>query len=375
LKILFVVPRFHSNQAEWIRLLKAAGHEVAILAQYRGGVENYSELEPVMIRPGAISKLRLRIIERSAANDELKFNLRKKIFFPSLTGLWRRMTIIGPELVICRDRSRLTAATHLLCRLRRIPCVLYDQAPLCRLPDRSFIKRWLDRLLFPQVRMTPVSGKGSSDRTGDKVFYVPFAVAVHDDGRRRPGGRQIRLLTIGKFYTRKNHGMLVEVFSRLQEEFDVRLTLIGESNNATTEAVLQDLRRRIRDRNLEGRVTIKVNVPHDRIGMEYREHDVFVLPSTQELASVSHIEAMGYGLPAIVSDCNGTAGYVSDGITGFLFRDMDAEDLYGKLRSLCRRPEQIRDLSENALAHVRRQYSGEAVSRNFEMLFRHVLAR
>jgi glycosyltransferase involved in cell wall biosynthesis len=85
---------------------------------------------------------------------------------------------------------------------------------------------------------------------------------------------------------------------------------------------------------MEDMVTVKTNVPPERMAEEYLAADAYVIPSTLEMASVSQLEAMSYSLPVICSDTNGTACYVEDGVTGFLFKDCDKEDLEGKLDQL-----------------------------------------
>ena len=60
---------------------------------------------------------------------------------------------------------------------------------------------------------------------------------------------------------------------------------------------------------------------------EYLAADVYVIPSTLEMASVSQLEAMSYSLPVICSDTNGTACYVEDGVNGFLFNPENTDDI------------------------------------------------
>ena len=67
---------------------------------------------------------------------------------------------------------------------------------------------------------------------------------------------------------------------------------------------------------------------------EYLRADLFVIPSTREMASISQIEAMSYSLPVICSDSNGSACYVEHGVTGYLFRDCDKEDLQRQLEAM-----------------------------------------
>ena len=87
----------------------------------------------------------------------------------------------------------------------------------------------------------------------------------------------------------------------------------------------------MREHRMEQLVTVKTNVVRRDMEREYLAADLYVIPSTLEMASVSQLEAMSYSLPVICSDTNGTACYVEDGVTGFRFRDCDEADMLYKL--------------------------------------------
>jgi len=72
------------------------------------------------------------------------------------------------------------------------------------------------------------------------------------------------------------------------------------------------------------------------LSREYARHYVYILPSFDEPAAVSHLEAMAHGLPAICSDSNGTKYYLEEGETGYVFRSKDSDDLTEKLRRVIR---------------------------------------
>ena len=82
---------------------------------------------------------------------------------------------------------------------------------------------------------------------------------------------------------------------------------------------------------MEDMITVKTNVARRDMEREYLSADLYVIPSTLEMASVSQLEAMSYSLPVIVSDTNGTACYVEDGVTGFWFQDCDEADFQDRL--------------------------------------------
>ena len=92
---------------------------------------------------------------------------------------------------------------------------------------------------------------------------------------------------------------------------------------------------------LQTLVELKRDLPREEVFELYRKSDLFVLPSSDEPAAVSHLEAMAFSLPVISGDDNGTADYIENGVNGYIFRDQDAEDLYQKIAEIIEKTENI----------------------------------
>ena len=88
----------------------------------------------------------------------------------------------------------------------------------------------------------------------------------------------------------------------------------------------------------------------------YQSTDIFVLPSTGEPAAVSHLEAMAFAIPALCSTGNGTASYIANGQTGFVFKNKDEDDLELKLRQLLDDRQAIREMGKKAYEHVQAEF-------------------
>ena len=59
----------------------------------------------------------------------------------------------------------------------------------------------------------------------------------------------------------------------------------------------------------------------------YQQADVFVLPSLAEAFGIATVEAMGCGLPVVVSDAGGTADIVDPGVNGYITKRGDGREL------------------------------------------------
>ena len=192
--------------------------------------------------------------------------------------------------------------------------------------------------------MTPVIGlkkQGTSVKETD--FFVPFIAQPQKAPHERTyfDNDLIHILCIGKYEQRKHHLMLLKSVERLHEKYPLHLTLIGEATTNFQKEYHEKVQAYVKEHHMERFVTVKTNVPRKEMDAEYTTADIYVIPSTREMASVSQLEAMSYSLPVICSDANGTACYVEDGITGYLFEDCNQTDLQEKLDKLLSDRERI----------------------------------
>lgn len=337
MKFLYVAPRYHTNQMDIMKGLKDQGHEVCFISHYAALIEDYSCVTPIVLGYSKLYQLidflYVKVIHRK---DPVAIIYKIQHGFPPLRKLRKIIYEFAPDLVILRERSMYSMAAYLICKRKGYPCILYNQNPLWSGPPKRDLKhRMVDRL-SPKMRMTPVMGvKKPGMSIGENDYFVPFVVEPRKAPRERTyfADDTIHILCIGKYEPRKHHLMLLEAVEKLLDgrKNGIRVTLVGEATMPFQKEYCAKVRQYVAEHHLEDIVTVKTNVPRSEMETEYLTADLYVIPSTFEMASVSQLEAMSYSLPVICSDTNGTACYVEDGVTGYLFRDCDGEDLLRKL--------------------------------------------
>ncbi|GEM47592.1 hypothetical protein DC3_32270 [Deinococcus cellulosilyticus NBRC 106333 = KACC 11606] len=178
------------------------------------------------------------------------------------------------------------------------------------------------------------------------MYYFPFAMEVKNDSPRQ-SVKQI--LCVGKFEQRKNHHLLLQAISGLKEQYAFHVKLVGEVSSKEHEQYMQSICRMIDQLGLQKHVSVLTNIPFVKMHELYEEADLFVLPSANESASVSQLEAMAFGCPVICSDDNGTRFYVEPEKTGYWMKKNDPEDLTRCLEALLSDPEKVQQFSKNCL--------------------------
>jgi glycosyltransferase involved in cell wall biosynthesis len=124
--------------------------------------------------------------------------------------------------------------------------------------------------LMRKVRVNPL---------GSNVAYTP----------RAPRSAGLRLLMVGNNFLRKGTHYLIEAFKRIDDP-KAELWIRGE--------VPEKYRSRIKD----PRVTILPAVLPGRLKGIYQSADVFVQPSIDEGFGMTVLEALGYGLPLVITE-------------------------------------------------------------------------
>lgn len=363
MKFLYVAPRYHTNQMDIMRGLVQNGHEVRFISHYAALIEDYSCVTPIVLGYSALYRLidflYVKVIHRKDPNA-IVFKIQHG--FPPMGKLKRLICEFAPDLVILRERSLYSMAAYRICKKKGYPCILYNQNPLWSEPPKTDFAHRLVARMTPALRMTPVMGvrkPGTVVREND--FFVPFVV----DPRRGPGQRtyfadgRIHILCIGKYEIRKHHLMLLQAAERLKDKYEIQVTLVGEATNHFQKEYCEQVKRYVREHHLEGMATVKTNVERSDMEREYLAADLYVIPSTLEMASVSQLEAMSYSLPVIVSDTNGTACYVEDGVTGFWFRDCDGADFQEKLDAMLSDRERMKEMGAAGYRTLLEKYNYE----------------
>lgn len=365
MKVLYLAPRYHTNQTAIMKGWLSRGDEVFFLSQYVGKSEDYSCITPEVIGYSklfmAIDYIYVNVLKRK---DPYRGDWKLRAGFPPMLKLRKRLKQIRPDVAIIRERSVYSIVATMLCRLYHIPAILYNQSPVWEKEKTLDWKHKLVWKLVPEYRISPVLMIGI-DNSGlvkdEKACWLPFVMEpqLKPSDKEYFANDQVNIFSVGKFERRKNHLMMLTVIEKLQKEYPVHLTITGESSNSFHREYLEEIRQYVNEHNLTDRVTIYVNLKRQDVFELYKTADIFVLPSTGEPAAVSHLEAMAFSVPAVCSTGNGTASYIVDGQTGFVFNDKDSDDLEFKLRQLLGDREVIREMGRKAYEHVQNEFQFE----------------
>jgi phosphatidyl-myo-inositol dimannoside synthase len=174
--------------------------------------------------------------------------------------------------------------------------------------------------------------------------------------RRSADTGPLRLLSAGRLVPHKGHAVLLEACSALPAGIRWHLVIAG---SGPEENPLLQLVDRL---GLAGRVAIKTDLDDAALAAEYRNADLFVLPSIAtangiEGFGVVLLEAMAAGTPIIASKTGGVPAVLDNGACGLLVAPGNATVLRDAIVFLAGNAEERKRLSANAFNRVRDHYA------------------
>lgn len=342
---LFIVPRFHTNLRGWVSSLQEKGHTVHILASFRGPTEDHSLLKPAIHKQSLLSKFICSTLGDGGGD---RANL-----FPRIYDLFSAFHCIKPDFVIIRNPKRKASLLALIvAKMYKSKVVFYTQSRFdewstFKINTLAFFLKCLDA-----AWLSPLMNEISEKYCKKRFFFSPFAVAAPRSFIRHDR-KSTRLLMIGKYGAkRKNHEVFLQAIALLNRN-DVEAWVVGESNDAPSKERLEYLKNFSCELGIRDRVEFFENViPHEMVAF-YLSSDLFVLPSRDEPAAISVLEALAHGLPAICSSTCGTKTYINPGVNGHVFRSEDPGTLKQVIEEITRDPATFARFKSSALGSAR----------------------
>ena len=349
-KILFIAPRFHTNQYYMIRhLLKK--NRVFFIALYKGGIEDYSYVAPQVLTQSNISR-----------KIQSFFNLRfDTLYFPKILDLYKKIEKMKPDLIILRVYSRpLLYFVSVLSKIFGCKIVYYDQTPLLKYNNFISYLKYCEsitaRFIFRAAWYSPILSEPN------EKYRIPFLVKTKKKINYIKD--RYKILMIGKFQSRKSHFLLIKVFSELLKYYKIHLTIIGEVSNQEHIKNFNFVKNYIKNKNLTNICKIKTNIKFKIIEKEYEQCNLFVLPSHSEPAAISILEAQGLGRPVVCSDTCGTRNYLNKS-SSKIFKSNDSNSLKQSIKYFLDRQKNYNKFINKSYENAVKNFSQERFQKDF----------
>ncbi len=197
----------------------------------------------------------------------------------------------------------------------------------------------------------------------DAERFHPSRKEGAEGGISEAGGGQgggALLLTVGRYAERKGVDRLIRALPRVLREVPAaRLVVAGRRQEEHLGGLVDAL-------GLREHVAFRGEVGDAELPALYRSADVFAMPAGEDEATGSvegfgivFLEAAASGLPSIGGRTGGIADAIEDGVTGYLVKPGDEDELVRRLVELLANPARRRAMGEAARARAVRDFGWE----------------
>ncbi len=168
--------------------------------------------------------------------------------------------------------------------------------------------------------------------------------------RRASQDGPLRILFTGNIISRKGLHVLLKALKRLPADRFL-LNVVGDPD--ADPSYILSIRRLIEQDEMTDRVIFKGILSDSDLADCMRSSHLLVMPSFYEGFGIVYLEGMGFGLPAIATDCGGAREIIRHGVDGFLVPSGDDTVLAEHLTLLAEDRGLLLEMSLDALDNYR----------------------
>lgn len=199
----------------------------------------------------------------------------------------------------------------------------------------------------------------------NKIMVIPFGITLKElkeEKIEKIEKEEIKILFVGRLIERKGVHILLESFAKVNKIFPKTQLIIA--GDGPWRKRLEDLRDKL---DIKDKVIFKGYLKSGELEKEYKEADIFVLPSIHdvkgdtETLGVVLIEAMEYGVPVIATNVGGIPDVVKDGYNGLLVPEKDPDALAQAIIKLVENKSIREKFVKNAKEYIKEKFGWDII--------------
>lgn len=189
----------------------------------------------------------------------------------------------------------------------------------------------------------------------------PIVEKIIDDNK------EINVLWSGRMIYRKGLTFLLEAFSQVKSNRNIKLRLLGSGEE------IESLKIKAKALGIADRVNFIGKVPYTQVKSIYDKSHIFVFPSLRETTGTVLFEAMSCAIPIITFNQNGANLLVDEncGIKVNINQPLEniKADFANAIKELAENDKLRNELGKNAYCKIIEEYTWEAKCQSFEEKF------
>jgi len=196
------------------------------------------------------------------------------------------------------------------------------------------------------------------------IFY---SSAEKEGNKNKFGLSGNTVIYAGRLSPEKNIEVIIRAAALVKRKIsDINLAIAGSGKSE------KELRRLVQGLDLEKQVKFFGTVSKENLAKLYQVSEIFAIASASETQSMTLMQAMACGLPAIVVNARALPEYVNDK-NGFVVKPGDHEAMAEKI-VLCLKNKELRQRLGCGAAEFAKQFSAPEIAKKWEKLYEKMIS-
>jgi L-malate glycosyltransferase len=329
---------FYESRPEWGGAQKCELELIAGLEKHNMETLFITSTEgPMLERVEALDKEIIIIPIHSKIDSIRKDNVRSGFFskislglfmFPHFIKLMKFIKETKPDMIYTSQfRSQLFVGWLGKILGKKVVWHIHGEERLDNLLGQIALRTSDHRIVVSKILCE--NYQSSFPQLSSTFSAVPNGVEVYER-KIKTNSDVIHLVTVGALIEGKRQDLAIKACKELIDRgYSVHLHIVGEKPHWHSEQYKNDLLHIVKENNLQSHITFHgwVENPHAILA----KSDIFLLPSDTEGLPLSIIEAMGVGLPSIVTNVGGIPELIVNEETGLLIAKDSLEELVASI--------------------------------------------
>jgi len=351
MRILIVVPRYHTNLISYIKLFKKYNYAIDMHVKYITKNECHFFVKP-------------RILDKNILSFFFKW--RNNFYLPRLFNYFNLLNKKKYNLVIFRYTDHFSSCIFLLFfKIIKLKVIIYEQIQYSKNLNNNliFLLKNFFKKKFSIATVSPIFSNYNLKNSYN--YFLPFTPEIK---KKKIFQNIPNFLFVARYESRKKHFEFLEIINDLAKNYKFIVNFVGHIFNDDNKNYFNELSNKVMDYNLIKFVKLYKNINYLNMKNFYKNNDLLILPSIREDASVSVIEAIGYGLGVITTKSNGTSCFVKNNFNGYIVDDGNFYQIKTQLIKILSNNFLIRKFSINSNSLAQKYLSEKVFKENWNNL-------
>ncbi len=258
---------------------------------------------------------------------------------------------INPEVVIASEYNTTALQAFLYCKLNKKSYITMTDGTL--FSERNFgkIKKLLRYIVIKGADFCIASSTKSKElqlhygAKEDNIIIAYLTVDIEKYRYKREHYDASKLLYVGSLIYRKGLDLLIDALSLVDKRYV--LTIVG--NGWEKEGLIKQLE----SYGISDRVVFKDFLEGEELVNEYKNNDIFVLPTREDCFGLVINEAMAASMPVISSKyADGAYDLIEDGKNGFIANPYNKQEFADRISELIGNAEAVKNMGNYSYVKI-----------------------